>query len=105
MARLESGGLMFEWGDAKARANLRKHGVDFLDAPAMFTGRLLTAADLRQDYGEERWVGIGDTAGRTLVIAFSQPAAATIRVISLRKATKSERRAYEKAVQDELGQD
>lgn len=46
MTKIKSGDLKFEWDQAKARANLRKHGVDFLDAPAMFVGPLFTVPAL-----------------------------------------------------------
>jgi uncharacterized protein len=101
--RISVGGLQLEWDNVKARANLRKHGLDFLDAAELFTGALYTAPDLRHDYGEDRWTGIGQIKGRTVVITFSQPGINTVRVISLRKATRRERREYEKIIEDELG--
>ena len=36
--------------------NLRKHGIDFLDVPAVFNGLIVTVEDDRFDYGEERFV-------------------------------------------------
>lgn len=102
---MERGQLLFEWDGAKNTANLRKHGFDFADASEMFSGVLFRLADLRTDYGEERWTGIGMIQGRVAVIVFTQPSPDTIRVISLRKALKGERVAYEKAVENELGKD
>ncbi|MGA8271766.1 MAG: BrnT family toxin [Candidatus Sulfotelmatobacter sp.] len=58
----------FEWDEAKNRSNIRKHGLDFADAEEMFCGFLLAHPDLREDYGEKRWVGIGTTSGRTAVV-------------------------------------
>lgn len=92
----------FEWDEIKNRANLRKHGFDFTDAEEMFRGILLSSVDLRNNYGEERWVGIGTTRGRTAVVVFTERGPETIRIISLRKATRRERNQYEKAVQDRL---
>ena len=94
--------IQFEWDEAKNRANIRKHGFDFADAEQLFSGILLVRADLRRDYGESRWVGIGTIRGRTAVVAFTQRGPETMRIISLRKATRHEREEYEKAVQDEL---
>ncbi len=95
--------LAFAWDESKNTANIRKHGFDFADAHLLFDHPLYTRADLSRDYGEERWVGVGMAHEQAAVIVFSQPTPNTIRVISLRKATRSERKAYEEKVQDELG--
>ena len=68
----------------------------------MFHGILLVRPDMRKDYGENRWIGIGRIRGRIAVVVFTEPGPETIRIISLRKATRRERKQYEKAVQDEL---
>jgi len=94
--------LKFEWDAAKNRGNLRKHGLDFADAEEMFAGILLARPDTRENYGENRWTGIGTIRGRVVVVAFVHRDVDTIRIISLRKATKRERAYYEKAIQDEL---
>jgi len=93
----------FEWDENKNRQNIRKHELDFADAEEMFGGIFLFWPDLRKDYGESRWIGIGTIRGRIAVVAFTEREPDTIRVISLRKATHRERKQYEKAVQDELG--
>lgn len=72
--------MNFVWNETKNRANLRKHGFHFAEAKEMFRGDLLVRPDVREDYGEKRW----------------------IRVISLRKANHEERKEYEKAVQNGL---
>ena len=48
--------MEFEWDEAKRKENLRKHGLDFLDAPTLFSGPMLTRLDTREDYGEPRWI-------------------------------------------------
>jgi uncharacterized DUF497 family protein len=50
---------MFTWDEAKRRANLRKHGIDFLDAPKIFEGLTFTAEDARESYGECRFLTLG----------------------------------------------
>jgi len=90
--------MQIGWDEAKNRANIRKHGFDFADAEEMFRGIILLRPDVRQDYGEERWIGIGATKGRVAFVAFVQKAEDTIRVISLRKAKRDERKRYEKAL-------
>lgn len=68
----------------------------------MFLHPLLTRPDTREDYGEERWLGIGMTKGRIAFVAFAQDAGNTIRIISLRKANHEESKEYEKALQHGL---
>jgi len=51
--------LDFEWDEAKNRANIRKHGLDFADAEEAFCSALLVSPDTREDYGEKRWAGLG----------------------------------------------
>jgi uncharacterized DUF497 family protein len=44
--------VYFEWDEQKNKENIRKHGLDFADAPEVFLGPLLTDLDTRKDYGE-----------------------------------------------------
>jgi uncharacterized DUF497 family protein len=92
----------FEWDERKNRENIKKHGFDFVDAEEMFRGVLVVDPDTRKDYGESRWSGIGTIRGRTAVLVFTERGPETIRIISLRKASRRERKQYEKAVKDEL---
>ncbi len=86
--------MEFEWDDQKARANLRRHRVDFADAATMFQDdQAVTVAD--EDPEEERYVTIGaDALGRVLVVAYTMRGE-RIRIISTRRATKRERAEYE----------
>ncbi len=92
--------MKFEWDETKNRANIRKHGFDFADAPEVFRSPLLARPDTREDYGEERWMAIGLLRNRVVVLAFAQRAEDLIRIISLRKADRDERKEFEKALQD-----
>jgi len=94
--------MIFEWDEAKNRANVRKHGFDFGDAEEMFRGALLVRPDTSADYGEERWIGIGMIQGRVAFVAFAERLPDAIRIISLRKADHEEREQYEKALQNGL---
>jgi len=94
--------MKFEWDEAKNRANIRKHGFDFADAEEMFCGILLVRPDTREDYGEERWIGIGYTRGRLAFLSFAQRAEGVIRIISFRKADHEEREEYEEAIKNGL---
>jgi uncharacterized DUF497 family protein len=92
----------FEWDEQKNAANIHKHGFDFTDAWEIFESPMLTAPDTREDYGEERWIGIGFLRERVVVIVFSERSDEVIRVISLRKALKHERIRFEEAIRDQL---
>ena len=94
--------MRFERDEAKNKENIRKHGIDFADALEVFQGPLLV--DAREEYGEDRWIGIGSLQKRKLVvvIVFTEREPEAIRVISLRKAKKHEKERYEEAVRDRL---
>jgi uncharacterized protein len=94
--------MIFEWDGAKNRANLRKHGFDFADAELMFRGIVIAEPDTREDYGEKRWKGIGAIGQQIVAIVFAETDPEVIRVISLRKADREERKEYEKAIQNGL---
>lgn len=94
--------MKFEWDEEKNLANIRKHGFDFGDVEEMSRGLVLAYPDLRHDYGENRWVGLGLIRGRTVQVVFAERGSDSIRIISLRKATKRERKEFEKAIKDRL---
>jgi uncharacterized protein len=93
----------FEWDEDKNQENIRKHGFDFADAWEIFESPMRTALDRRKDYGEDRWNGIGLLGNRIVVVVFTERGEDTIRVISLRKALKHERKKFEEALRDGLG--
>jgi uncharacterized protein len=98
--------MEFEWDEKKNLENLRKHGLDFTDARQVFQNPVLVKLDDREDYGEDRWIGIGMTLnGIVVVFAFTEKDEETIRMISMRKATKNERTRYQKVIKDELDKD
>ena len=93
--------LRFEWDPAKARLNLRKHGVAFDEAQTAFSDeRALIIDDLERVGDETRLVLVGmSVVLRVLVVVHVVRAAPdTIRIISARKATKSERGSYAKGL-------
>ena len=83
-----------EWDPAKARANLTKHGIRFADAAAALEDdSALTIEEV--DLGERRWVTLGaDARARVLVVVYTWRNE-RVRLISARRATRSERRQYE----------
>jgi uncharacterized protein len=95
--------FQFEWDETKAVANVRKHGVSFDLALTIFNDPvLLTVADLEHSVTEERWFSLGRAInGSVLFIAYLWlevgPTLTKIRIISARKATRSEIRQYEES--------
>lgn len=86
--------MTYTWDKEKNCANIRKHAIDFLDVPAMFQHPMVTLLDQRQDYGEDRWIGIGILKTLLAVVVFTEPKPDTIRIVSARKATRNEERIY-----------
>jgi len=88
--------VAFEWDGGKAVSNLKKHGIDFVDATTVFYDELaITIPDV--DLGEKRFVTLGmDALGRVLVVVYAWRES-NIRLISARKATARERRQYKVA--------
>lgn len=86
--------MSFEWDRQKAETNRRKHGVDFADAVSVLEDpSALTLDDEGKD--EERFVTIGmDSLGRVLVVVYTWRGE-RVRIISARRAIRSERREYE----------
>ena len=95
--------MRFEWDEVKNRANIRKHGLDFAEAWEVFSMPMLVALDDREDYGEDRWIGIGMLKSRVVAVVYIERGSDTVRIISLRKALNHERKRYEKALRDRLG--
>ena len=88
----------FEWDDAKAAANQRKHAVSFEEAASVFFDPLAyTFDDPDHSVGESRFLTFGlSRVGRLLVVVHSERGRA-IRIISARRATRNERGIYEQS--------
>jgi len=86
--------MEFEWDPGKAKANLRKHGVDFADAViALEDENALTVED--SDHTEPRFktLGLGPVLNILFVVHCEQ-SKDYIRIISARKADKRETKDY-----------
>ena len=95
--------MRFEWDESKRESNIVKHGIDFLDAPRLFSAPMRTILDLRQDYGEDRFFGLGLLDNRVVAVAFTEPDENTIRIISLRRALAHEKKQYEQYIKQFFG--
>jgi uncharacterized DUF497 family protein len=84
----------FEWDPAKARENLRVHGIDFADAVGVFEDEdALTIEDLYAE-GEQRFLTLGmDVLGRLLVVVYTYRGEKT-RLISAWKASRRQEKQY-----------
>jgi len=63
---------------------------------------MIIALDDREDYGEDRWIGIGMLKSRVVVVVYTERND-IIRIISLRKALSYERKQYEQFLKNKLG--
>ncbi len=89
--------MLFEWGEEKNKINLQKHymplkaGVSVFDDP-----NAIEFEDNRFDYEENRFILVGyDNRTKLLYVVYTMRSGNITRLISVRKATKSERRLYE----------
>ena len=82
------------WDEEKRRSNLAKHGLDFADAEAVFHGAVLIFEDQRRTYGEQRFLALGALQEIVVVVAFTEPEEDLLRIISMRKAIRSEQEIY-----------
>ena len=89
--------MEFEWHPDKRQANIEKHGVDFTEAKTVFGDPLeKIIPDPDHAIGEERFVSIGKSeARRLIVVSYTERSGDRIRIISARLATPKERRGYE----------
>jgi uncharacterized protein len=85
---------IFQWDDAKAIANVERHGVAFEAAREAFKDPFaLEWVDESQNYGEHRFTVIGMAENHLLVIAYTMRGE-SVRIISARLAEPFERRRY-----------
>jgi uncharacterized DUF497 family protein len=88
--------LQFEWDEEKAKKNLKKHGVSFEEAVSVFGDKLaLTIADPLHSEEEDRYITLGASNRKRLVVVVATDRENRIRIISARVATRRERENYE----------
>lgn len=91
--------MKFEWDAKKAKANLQKHKISFLEACYVFADKyLLTVFDDEHSAHEERWITMGQSInGKILVVVHTYKGTndiEVIRIVSARKATRKEEKQY-----------
>ena len=85
----------FQCDNAKRKANLEKHGIDFADAARIFQEPFLVRPSPRSE--EERFVAIGNVDGHVIAVIFTVRGH-TCRLISARRARKNEKDIYHKRI-------
>ena len=90
--------LNFEWDENKAKSNLVKHGVSFAEATTVFGDPLsLTIPDPAHSQTEDRFIIIGNSHRRKLLVVVHTERGDNIRIISARRATRRERTSHEES--------
>jgi uncharacterized DUF497 family protein len=91
--------ILFEWDEAKAESNRRKHGVSFDLASEVFDDPYAVAEQDRIEGGEPRWQTIGMVEGVVVLLVGhtvkEEESDETVRIITARKATRKERERYD----------
>jgi len=83
----------FEWDEAKTRANISKHGFDFLDGRQLFDGR--PRLDMPSPRREElRVLTIAILDGQFITLIWTHRPEDVIRIISMRRAPRAEERQH-----------
>ncbi len=85
--------MEFEWDEAKREANLAKHGIDFEDARWVMQGRIAIMR-ARSTGHETRLRAVGFLNGRFVTVIYTMRGD-VVRVISVRRARRDERREYQ----------
>lgn len=85
--------MHIEYDAAKRAQTLQERALDFADAADVFAGPTLDAQDDRADYGEPRFISMGDLRGRTVVVVWT-PRGEARRIISMRYANERERKNF-----------
>ena len=91
--------MQFEWDTNKNYHNYQKHGLNFNDAEFVFAGKIISFVDDREDYGESRFITLGELNKRVVVVVHTQREY-VIRIISMRKANGREKKIYYKRLEE-----
>lgn len=86
--------MRFTWDPVKSARTIAQRGIAFTDAIRIFDGWTLERVDARLDYGEERIVAIGVTELGELTAVYTESSDDGYHIISARRATNDERKAY-----------
>ena len=90
--------MEYEWDPQKRLSNIEKHDIDFVDAILVLEDKLALTIEIDElTHQEKRLVTVGsDPEGRILTVVYTYRKE-NIRIISARRASRSERRQYEES--------
>lgn len=88
---------MVTWTEDKRQRNIRKHGIDFVGAEAIFDQPMVTHEDDRDAYSEQRFKSLALLKGRVVVVVWTARGD-NVHFISIRKAERHEQKTYFKFV-------
>jgi len=89
--------MEFEWDPKKSYANLKKHGISFHEASTVFGDPLaITFNDPDHSIREHRFLTLGYSRMNQLLAVVHTERRGRTRIISARRATRRERKIYEK---------
>ena len=87
--------MEFEWDEDKNQSNIRKHGIGFERVKTIFRGPTTVLSEEVTLDGELRELTIGILDGIVFLAVVHTDRAGKIRLISARKATRHEQKAFE----------
>jgi len=101
------GMTLFEWDEANAEINLRKHGISFVTAAKVFDDAYLLSEQDRVIDGELRWQTLGMVDGVLILLVVhtieDEGQDEVVRIISARPAVRKERKRYGQNRQKDFG--
>lgn len=96
VAELDGVALVLEWDPKKAASNRRTHGIDFTEAGTVLDDPLsVTFPDPDHSSEEHRFLTIGASTTRRILVVSHTDRGEAVRLISARRATRRERKFYE----------
>ena len=90
--------MKITWDPAKAESNFKKHKIRFSDAEVAFFDPMALTLEDEGAEGEQRFISVGSDALNRVVLIVYTYRGADVRLISARRATRKERKAYEKGI-------
>jgi uncharacterized protein len=86
--------MSLTWDEPKRQKTLAERGLDFARCDEVFSGVTVDFEDTSRDYGERRVITLGLLDARVVFVVSTERADST-RIISMRLATRSEKKRYE----------
>ena len=85
--------MLFDWDEAKRKANIRKHGIDFSDAARLLLSNPYVSESRNSGNDSARFIAIGELDGRAYTVIYTLRDD-IYRIISARRANNGEKKRY-----------